>query len=148
MTIETDRAAEGETEMNTTSRTIAATATLAMVVLLFAMPAARSAEIDPGKAQDRVSEERFGAGLVHTASISTEQLARHGAARAARQDRVDTGSREDCVRFGWPNIPLRCLVAQDGVDRTQRNVRLITVETRVGENTSVLTRVPATVASR
>ena len=53
-----------------------------------------------------------------------------------------------CAEQAWPYIAPTCLAASaDG--RTQRPVRVITIETREGANTSVLRRVPqADVASR
>lgn len=134
--------------MELTNRVVAALATLAMAMMLFVVPAARATESDPDKMQDRVTEDRFAApALVRDGQITDSQLAAHGVARASRQDRLVVMPGE-CRSATWPEIPLRCLFASDGQERTQRNVRLITVETRVGANTSVLTRVPADIASR
>lgn len=134
--------------MELTNRTLAAVTTLAMAALLFAMPSAKSAETDPNKMQDRVAVERFSApGLIQSASLDASQLTTFGASRAGRQDRLVTAAT-DCASFAWPQIPLRCLFSDDGVDRSQRQVRTITVEQRVGENTSVLVRVPASLAQR
>jgi hypothetical protein len=136
-----------EASMQFRNRAIAAIATLAMTVLLFAVPSARASEAEPPKNQDRVSEERFAApAMVTDRSLTAEQLAAYGA-RNRRQDRLAVGAG-DCQTATWPEIPLRCLFVADGQDRTQRNVRMITVETRVGTNTSVLTRVPADIAAR
>jgi hypothetical protein len=90
--------------MELTNRTVAALTTLAMLVVLFAVPSARADEA--GKIQDRFS--------------STEALV------------VDV--RIDSAR----------LVAA----AARRPQPTITVETRVGPNTSILTRVPATIAAR
>jgi hypothetical protein len=134
--------------MELSNRTLAAVTTLAMVVLLFAVPSAKSAETDPDKMQDRVSAERFSApGLIHSASLDANQLTAFGASRANRQDRLVTAATE-CAGFAWPQVALRCLLSDDGADRSQRQVRTITTERRVGENTSVLVRVPANIAQR
>lgn len=133
--------------MQLMNRAIAAIATVAMTVLLFAVPTARASEAEPPKMQDRVSEERFaGPAMLTDASLTAEQLAAYGA-RNRRQDRLPLAAGE-CRTATWPEIPLRCLFVTDGQDRAQRNVRMITVETRVGTNTSVLTRVPADIATR
>jgi|SRR5690606_33015366 hypothetical protein len=50
---------------------------------------------------------------------------------------------QSCRSHVWPNVPVDCLAALDGTLR--RVARTVTVETRLGENTSVLTRVPITV---
>ena len=132
--------------MQSTSRVAAAFTTLAIAVLLLGVPSAAADETTPGKLQDRVTADRFAApGLVHDARMTDQQLAAHGAARARRQDRLHVlpGGCEGTI---WPQIPLRCLFAL-GPNRT-RPVRTITVETRIGPNTSVLTRVPADIAAR
>lgn len=129
--------------MELTNRVVATIATLAVAVLLFVVPSARANETDPGKIQDRFEAPA----LVRDTQITDQQLAAYGAARARRQDRQVVLPGE-CRTATWPEIPLRCLFAADGEDRTQRNVRVITVETRVGANTSVLTRVPADIAAR
>jgi hypothetical protein len=128
--------------MELTNRLVATIATLAMAALLFVVPSARATESDPGKIQERFEAPA----LVRDAALTGQQLVDH-AARARRQDRlaVNTG---DCRTATWPEIPLRCLFTADNFDRAPRNVRMITVETRVGANTSVLTRVPADIAAR
>lgn len=134
--------------MELTNRALAAMSTLAMVIVLFVVPGMAAEATAPGKIQDRVAAERFSApGLIQSASLDAQQLMAHGAARAARQDRLAFLPNE-CRQAAWPSIPLRCLFADDGVDRSERQVRVITVEERVGTNTSVLIRVPAEVAQR
>ena len=55
---------------------------------------------------------------------------------------------DGCTRQDWPYIAQSCLVSVDG--KPVRKVsRIITVERRIGENSSELTRVPVTtVANR
>lgn len=134
--------------MDVTHRALAALTTLAMVIVLFTLPG-RASEAQPGKIQDRVAMERFTApALIQAASLDASQLAAHAAARGNRQDRLAFLPAE-CRQASWPAIPLRCLFSDDGVDRSSRQaVRMITIEERVGTNTSVLVRVPAEMAQR
>lgn len=121
-------------------------AALAAAVLL-AAPAAFATDVDPNKDQERFSSERFTApALIRAEGLEEGQLVAHGAAQAAKQDRLVISS-SDCQGFSWPTIPVRCLFSDDGRDRS-RQVRMITIEQRVGDNTSVLVRVPATLAQR
>jgi hypothetical protein len=84
--------------MDMSNRTVAATTTLAMLVILFAAPVVRADEDD--KLQDRFSSQE----VVVDANIDRARL----------------------------------------VAAARRLQPTITVETRVGPNTSILTRIPAT----
>jgi hypothetical protein len=105
---------------------------------------------EPGKIEDRVSTERFAApALVADASLDATQLTEH-AVRTGKADRLAIAA-DRCSGEGGA-IPFRCLfgdapVATASFDRPIPG-RTITVETRLGENTSILTRVPADVAAR
>jgi len=129
----------------TTTRTIATLATLAMAALIFAVPSVKAE--DAAKIEDRFSMERITAPALEVAAgLDAAVLAAH-AERAGKSDRLDVARSGDCQGTTWPNIPLRCLFTTDGIERTAE-VRTITIEQRVGENTSVLMRVPAAVAQR
>lgn len=130
--------------MELTNRDVAAIAALAVTVLLLTAPTSHASEGAPPKAQDRVSEERLAAPTI-AADAAREQFAIR-AARSRRQDRIAVAG-ECWTAATWSEI-LRCVFVTDGQDRRRRNQRTITVETRVGENTSVLTRVPADIAAR
>jgi hypothetical protein len=48
---------------------------------------------------------------------------------------------EDCTRQGWPYLSQECLVSADG-NPVRKVSRVITIERRIGDNTSELVRVP------
>ncbi len=59
-----------------------------------------------------------------------------------RGDRLAPSS-DNCTRQDWPYIAQTCLVSVDGKPVRKVN-RIITVERRINENSSELTRVPLT----
>jgi len=64
----------------------------------------------------------------------------------AKGDRLAASA--DCTAQDWPNIAPACLASTDGTPARFAS-RSVTIEYRVGENTSVLVRTPATqVAAR
>jgi hypothetical protein len=63
-------------------------------------------------------------------------------------DRITSVKTSDCSNAAWPYIPHDCLHLT-GLAGPRTGVRVITVETREGENTSILVRMPqTTVATR
>jgi hypothetical protein len=63
-------------------------------------------------------------------------------------DRITSVKTSDCSNAAWPYIPEDCLHLT-GLAGPRTGVRVITVETREGENTSILMRMPqTTVATR
>ncbi len=63
----------------------------------------------------------------------------------AKGDRLAAAA--DCATQEWPNIASACLASADG--SAVRASRAVTIEYRVGDNTSVLVRAPVTqVATR
>jgi hypothetical protein len=63
-------------------------------------------------------------------------------------DRITSVKTSDCSNAAWPYIPKDCLHLT-GLAGPRAGVRVITVETREGENTSILMRMPqTTVATR
>jgi hypothetical protein len=63
-------------------------------------------------------------------------------------DRITSVKTSDCSNAAWPYIPEDCLHLT-GLAGPRAGVRVITVETREGENTSILMRMPqTTVATR
>jgi hypothetical protein len=67
-------------------------------------------------------------------------------ADATKGDRLPTS--EACDRAGWPYFAQDCLSSQDGAP-VRKVTRVITIERRVGDNTSELVRTPvADVAQR
>jgi hypothetical protein len=63
-------------------------------------------------------------------------------------DRITSVKTSDCSNAAWPYIPGDCLHLT-GLAGPRAGVRVITVETREGENTSILMRMPqTTVATR
>ena len=90
-----------------------------------------------GKFQGRLSDRDAGAGPV----IDIGQPL-----RGAKGDRLAVAT--ECADQTWPHIASACLSAGPG-NASQKRVRMITVESRDGTNTSVLTRIPQpAVASR
>jgi hypothetical protein len=61
------------------------------------------------------------------------------AAQAAKADRLPIS--ETCAREDWPHPSQRCLIANDS-NSALKVSRLITIERRIGENTSELVRMP------
>ena len=90
-----------------------------------------------GKFQDRLSDRDAGAGP----AIDIAQPL-----RSAKGDRLAVAT--ECADQTWPHIAPACLFAGPG-NAPRNRVRMITVESRDGTNTSVLTRIPQpAVASR
>ena len=65
-----------------------------------------------------------------------------------KADRIIPGRTGGCGEAAWPYVPQECVTLASGAE-PRSSVRFVTVENRVGENTSVLVRMPqTTVASR
>ena len=63
-------------------------------------------------------------------------------------DRTASAGASACADAAWPYVPQECLHLTGG-DGQRASVRMITVETREGKNTSILRRLPqTTIASR
>jgi hypothetical protein len=58
------------------------------------------------------------------------------AAAAPKHDKLPAAPAE-CSKQDWPYISAECLIAVD-TDTLRRKVRMITIERRYGENTSLL----------
>jgi hypothetical protein len=103
-----------------------------------------SSQVEPG--QRKIYQERL------STDAAWAQDARPAApvalpwiATALKGDRL--AAHPNCVDQTWPHIAPACLAASAGSQ--EKRVRMITIETREGENTSVLVRVPqAEIASR
>jgi hypothetical protein len=65
--------------------------------------------------------------------------------RRAKGDRLKSLPGH-CAAQTWPYFSSDCISGAD--ERPSRQVRVITIESREGANTSVLTRIPQTVAQR
>jgi hypothetical protein len=69
------------------------------------------------------------------------------AAAAPKRDRLPAPPA-DCGKQEWPYLSAECLISVDA-DSLRRKVRMITIERRYGENTSMLAGVsPVEIASR
>jgi hypothetical protein len=66
-------------------------------------------------------------------------IAREASTRTAA---IETAKADVCAASAWPNIPRECLSGSDGAP-ARKAIRTITIESRDGASTSVLTRVPA-----
>ena len=76
----------------------------------------------------------------------TRSPATHTSGR--KGDRVIPGQASGCAEAAWPYLPQECVTLASRTE-PRSSVRFVTVENRVGENTSVLVRMPpTTVASR
>lgn len=99
---------------------------------------------------DTLGEGRFSdadrAALRRQATAAREALVAKGTAGTAKSaapkgDRlVPKGA--GCADAAWPHIPADCLTAADG--RARQPVRTVTVERRIGPDTSELVRTPVT----
>ena len=95
--------------------------------------------------QDRLPGGSPVATAAHASSIDTT-AASPVATGLKKSDRLAGG--RDCAGETWPYIAPACLKDADDAAKSKR-VRVITVETRVGPNTSVLSRTSQTdIASR
>jgi hypothetical protein len=68
-------------------------------------------------------------------------------AAQGKGDRHPSAGAGDCAQQAWPNVALACMSRDDGYSKPNR-VRVITVESRGGPNTSVLERVSQTDLAR
>ena len=95
---------------------------------------------------DRVPETAVEASTA-TSLISAEQ--RRPTQSAGRKgDRSASAGVAGCDEAAWPYVPQACLHFAGGAE-PRTSVRTITVETRQGDNTSILMRMPqTTVAAR
>ena len=91
--------------------------------------------------------------LPQDASDNTAQLVTVTESPATRTsgrkvDRIIPGRTGGCGQAAWPYVPPECVTLASGAE-PRSSVRFVTLENRVGENTSVLVRMPqTTVASR
>jgi hypothetical protein len=103
---------------------------------------------EPGQGklyQDRVAPEAESE--LSTGSIGGALSEREVVTGGRKADRLAPGSREGCDEQAWPYVSPSCLSRSDGRSSPSR-VRTITVESRAGVNTSVLTRMPQTDIAR
>jgi hypothetical protein len=95
---------------------------------------------------DRVPETSIETGAA-TSLISAEQR-RPTQSAGQKGDRSASAGAAGCDEAAWPYVPQACLHLAGGAE-PRTSVRMITVETRQGENTSILMRMPqTTVAAR
>ena len=92
---------------------------------------AAAAQTDIATAADRIGRA--------FASLSEAEIDPAVAAAAARAPRGDFAPA--CASAVWPNIEAACLATADG--RPASHVRTITIGYQVGDNTTVLVRIPA-----
>lgn len=80
-------------------------------------------------------------------SLTSAEQHRPTQSAGAKADRIVSAGANVCGEAGWPYVPQECIHLANGVE--PRPIRMITVETRQGENTSILMRIPqTTVAAR
>jgi hypothetical protein len=108
------------------------------------MPVA--AEPGQGKLyQDRVVPEAESE--LSTGSIGGMPPSNEAVTGGRKADRLMPGAPDGCHQQAWPYVAPSCLSRSDGRASPSR-VRMITVESRAGANTSVLTRMPQTDIAR
>ncbi len=103
-----------------------------------------------GMSGDKLYQDRIPAGSdgeLSTSSINV--VPEHASVRTGgrKGDRLAVSSPNPCVTQTWPYVARGCLTRTDGRETPSR-VRMITVETREGPNTSVLQRMPQTDIAR
>jgi hypothetical protein len=83
-----------------------------------------------------------------TSKLVAAGLSEIAAQGAGKGNRLSTTASKACSQQTWPHIAPDCVTRGDGLPR-RGSIRVVTIETREGNNTSVLRRVPETgVASR
>src|SRR5215212_6913988 len=60
---------------------------------------------------------------------------------AGKGDRIASAQTGSCKEAAWPYVPQKCLTLV-GAAEPRSSIRMITVEERQGENTSILVRLP------
>jgi hypothetical protein len=104
------------------------------------------ARSSPKTIVDRVPETATEPGA--TNGLTSGEVRRPFQTVAIKGDRITSVKTSDCSNAAWPYIPEDCLHLT-GLAGPRAGVRVITVETREGENTSILMRMPqTTVATR
>ena len=117
-----------------------------LIVGIWDGDARTSPEASPKTFVDRVPETATEPGAA-TGLISGE-VRRPFQSAGIKGDRITSVKTIDCSNAAWPYIPHDCLHLT-GLAEPRAGVRVITVETREGENTSILMRMPqTTVATR
>jgi hypothetical protein len=113
--------------------------------LVTAYNQAWSSQIEP--MQGKIYQDRLPARGASAQDVRpSSPVALPSVSTAPKGDRLAT--RADCVDQIWPYIAPACLAASTAGSQHKR-VRMITIEAREGDNTSVLVRVPqAEIASR
>jgi hypothetical protein len=113
--------------------------------LVTAYNQAWSSQVEPG--QRKIYQERLSAGEASAQDARpSSPVALPSISTAVKGDRL--AAHANCVDQTWPYIASTCLAASTAGSQEKR-VRMITIEAREGENTSVLVRVPqAEIASR
>jgi hypothetical protein len=114
-------------------------------MLVTAYNQAWSSQVEPGQRkiyQERLpTDEASGQDARPSSPVALPSIS-----TALKGDRL--AAHPDCVDQTWPHIAPACLAASNAGSQEKR-VRMITIEARKGENTSVLVRVPqAEIASR
>jgi len=94
---------------------------------------------------ERVPESSIEVGAA--TNLTTPEQHRPTQSVGRKADRIVPAGANACGEAGWPYVPHECIYLANGVE--PRPIRMITVETRPGENTSILMRMPqTTVAAR
>ena len=111
------------------------------VVAAFAVTGSRAEDSAAAQVAQRfpASHEMFAP--VSMSSFAGQQMNQQPVTDGGKNDRLplsDTCSRED-----WPFLSQQCLVSVDG-SPVRKVQRVITIERRIGENTSELARLPVT----
>lgn len=127
-------------------KTIFAAAALAGLVVaaagLATVPFNTSARAAAPHAEMNVASARIGVAFASLRPVSANPAIR---AAAVRVSKGDLFAAPGCAGQTWPNIASDCLVKADG-SRVSA-VRTVTVGYSVGDNTTVLIRLPAAEAS-
>src|SRR5262245_24667103 len=73
--------------------------------------------------------------------FAAQKMNQEQATEAGKNDRMPLS--DTCARQDWPYLSQQCLVSIDG-SPVRKVQRVITIERRIGENTSELARLPVT----
>lgn len=104
---------------------------------LLAALASSGPRVDHQSAAAQVAQ-RFPLANEMFAPVSITSFAARKFAEAVKADRLPMS---ECARQNWPYLSQDCLVSRDGAP-ARKATRIITVERRIGDNTSDLVRVP------
>jgi hypothetical protein len=117
-----------------------------LIVGIWDGDARTSPEASPKTFVDRVPETATEPGAGN--GLISGEVRRPFQSAGIKGDRINPVEASACNNAAWPYIPQDCLHLT-GLAGPRTGVRVITVETREGENTSILMRMPqTTVATR